>query len=54
MTLRHFDVAVNRFVTKMSYSRDFGALPKKTEKTGLCEDIQYFKEGEEVEDVFAS
>lgn len=54
MTLRHFDVAVNRFVTKMSYSPDFVALPKKTEKTGLCEDIQDFKGGEGNEDVLAS
>ena len=35
MTLRHFDVAVNRFVTKMSYSLDFGALLKKTRKQGF-------------------
>ena len=54
MTLRHFDVAVNRFVTKMSYSPDFGALLKKTEKTGLCDDIQDFKGGEGIEDVFPS
>ena len=38
----------------MSYSPDFGALPKKTEKTGLCDDIQDFKGGEGIEDVFAS
>ena len=38
----------------MSYSPDFGALLKKTEKTGIWDDNQDYKGGEVIEDVFAS